>query len=190
MKAENTLKDFDPSLRHALKNTIEQMDFLDILTKDDNARVPEPAFIKFLLPILTNRKGNQSLVPWQEIAGNVMRAIDVIDPSGNVLFTVPPVLRTYQEDSLDLKGMSLQDILITAERKSKFIPAQGKKHFDLFVLNNVKRNHALLADVKTWNSILARYGYAPLIALEGETSEKETSGDGPDQLAIDGYDDL
>jgi hypothetical protein len=54
----------------------------------------EADFVKFLLPLIVNQDGvkNLDMTIWLTIAGNAHRKIDVIDPSNNVLFTVPPLL--------------------------------------------------------------------------------------------------
>lgn len=69
---------------------------LDALAEDVNARMGEQDFVRRLLPHLIPPEvpdaRPRDLTIWVAAAGNPQRLIDVVDPKGNVLFTVPPIL--------------------------------------------------------------------------------------------------
>ena len=190
-KLENTLEDFAPHLRPTLEKSLENMDFLNQLTQDSAARVPENIFVEHLLPVLTNRSGNQNLQRWQEVAGHVMRALDVYDvKTGETLFRVPPILRSINEEFTGRGARSAFEIVRTAEPKRKIMPAMGDRHIRTHLVERVGHVPANAQDVVTWNEILKRYDYPPILSIDikAEDVKEVDSGQGP--VEIDGYDDL
>lgn len=188
----NTLEDFAPNLRPVLERSIEQMDFLNEITKNDAAKIPESIFVEHLLPVLANRSGNQSLERWQRIAGHVMRPIDVFDPkTGETLFRVPPVLRSINEEFTGYGSRSAFEIVRTAEQKRRVMPAMGDAHIRTNLVDRVKHTKASFDNVVLWNNILLRYGYEPILSNKTteQTSATEVKKDSPD-LSIDGFDDF
>lgn len=188
----NEVEDFAPHLRPVLEEAVENMEFLNQLTKDDAAKLPEPIFVEHLLPVLANREGNQGLQRWQEIAGHVMRPIDVVDPkNGEVLFRVPPILRSINEEFTGRGASSAFEIVRVAEQKRKVIPAMGDAHIRANLVERVRHIPAHADSVIRWNEILKRYGYPPILKMD--TSENDVKEDGESvssDIEIDGYDDF
>jgi hypothetical protein len=188
----NTLEDFPPQLRRTLEDSLEGMSFLQQLTQDVAAKIPEPLFVEHLLPILANRDGRQSLVRWQQVAGSVMRPLDVYDPrDSKVLFRVPAILRQLNDTVINLSGRSTYEIIATVEKKRQIIPAIGDRYLQAHLTNRIEGLPANVKDVLAWNAILVRYGYPPLFktlveqpdALSNETPSSNT-------LDYEGFDDL
>lgn len=181
-KKTTNINSFDPSLRPVLERSEEAMDVLDSLTKNNNAVITESIFKDKLLPTLVNRSGTQRLDAWQDIAGHTMRAIDVIDnQTGELLFTVPAILRSYEGPTLDLNGASVSEIITVANQKYKVIPNLGTRHIDEYLTKRVKEIPANLQDVMTWSNILVRYGHEPLFKVDNigdlTPDKKDTSKD-------------
>lgn len=188
----NEVEDFAPHLRQTLQESLENMDFLEQLTREDAARLPEPVFVEHLLPVLANREGNQGLEKWQQIAGTAMRPIDVYDPKTNeVLFRVPPLLRSINEEFTGQGRHSAFEIIRVAELKRKTIPAMGDAHIRANLVERVKHIPAVAENVVTWNNILKRYGYPPILKMDtSEEDVKSQSASQSDNIEFDGFDDL
>ena len=192
----NRLEDFAPNLRPVLEEALEGMEFFEQLTRNDAARVPEPIFVEHLLPVLTNRETRQDLTIWKEVAGNVMRPLDIIDPqSGEVLFRVPPILRQIHHDFRGKGRNSVFEIIRTAEQKRLVLPALGTAHLRQHLVDRIGYVPAEAEDVIAWNEILKRYGYPPLLKTETQALEDSKGSDngrkgGDDDIEILGYDDF
>lgn len=186
------LTDFAPHHRPALEQASEGMGFLEAITRDDAAKLPEPLFVEHLLPVLTNRSGNQSLEQWQRIAGNVMRPIDVTDPrTGEVLFRVPPILRSINGEFTGTGKHSAFEIISVAKKKREVIPAMGDSHISANLTNRMPHYRAQREHVIQWNEILKRYGCEPILSIDTTPEDVKTGDqDASDDLDIDGFDDF
>lgn len=159
------------------------------LVEVDAAQLPEPVFVEHILPILTNRSGNQNFIKWQLIAGHVMRPIDVFDPAtGQVLFRVPPILRTVS-DAITKKGirMSIPEIVSIAEKKSAIIPALGDKYIQTHLTNRIEKVPVYVDDVIAWNAILLRYNKEPILKTEITVNDENKP---IETIHYEGFDDL
>ena len=143
------------------------MEHLRILTQQDAARITEPHFQAVILPILTDRSGKANLSAWLDIVGTATRPIDVLDPTGNVLFRVPPLVGTFQtQDSSTDPRQSMYEILSTAEKKSAILPAVGAQYLKSALDAKIPALSVNVERAKQWNVIFARYNL-PLIRLKG-----------------------
>lgn len=188
----NEVEDFAPHLRQTLENSIEGMEFFDQITDNDAAPVPEPVFVEHLLPMLANRSGKQNLDKWQEIAGTVMRPLDVYDPkTEKVLFRVPPILRSIDEEFTGHGKLSAYEIVQTAEQKRRVMPRMGDAHIEANLTNRVRHIPAISDQVIQWNEILKRYDYPPILKMD--TSEEDVEEDTAvksTEPEFDGFDDF
>lgn len=190
---ENTINDFAPQLRPLLEESLEGMDFLQQLTQEDAARIPEPLFVEHLLPILANRNGRQSLVRWQQVAGHVMRPLDIVDPkTGEVLFRVPALLRQLRDTVKTRNNRSTHDIAAIAEKKRQVMPVMGDNYLQAHLTDRVQSTPANVKEALQWNSILVRYGYPSLFTTITVTNDEQEIDEGheDDTLDIEGFDDL
>lgn len=186
----NDLDDFAPHLRPTLEKSLDGMSFLDQLTQESAAQIPEPIFVEHILPVLANREGNQSLAKWQQVAGHAMRAIEVTDAKTNeVLFRVPPLLRSINEEFTGKGARSAFEIIRTAEQKRRVMPAMGDAHLRANLTNRVRHIPAPVKDVVAWNEILKRYGYDPILKRDVAPVPEENNSD-PTTMDIDGFDDF
>ncbi len=150
-----------PEVAQALESIAE-------LGRHDVPRIPETVFKNTLLPALSAPAGTRvDLTSWLEIAGTPLRAIDVIGTDGEVLFRVPPLMRSlptaHQED------VNFYDMVHESLLQENVHPALGQRSLD----SSLRRvaTGATLLDVETakqWNTIRHRYNL-PLVPIPGET---------------------
>ncbi|MBE0438168.1 MAG: hypothetical protein IBX57_00175 [Gammaproteobacteria bacterium] len=177
-KLENTIEDFDPSLRGVLKDSIDAMDILLEATKNDSAKIPEAIFKEHILPILTNTDGNQSLYKWADVAGNILRPLDVINPAtGEILFRVPAPLRSINREFTGEGQNSAFSIINTARLKGKVLPTLGDRFIKEHMTSKVSRIPVDVSTVSAWNAILARYGLKPRFNVDQANDETTDNSD-------------
>ena len=185
-----SLEDFDPHYRRMLEKTLGAMEDLARITEKDAARIPEPVFVQHILPMLTNYSGNQDLTRWQQVAGHVMRPLEVFDPrTQETLFRVPPILRKIDREFTGRGRQSAYEILQTAEQKRKVVPRLGDAHIRNHLGSRIEHVPVDPQDIYQWNSILKRYGYEPVVKKEKAPESTDESSD-TDPSFVQEYDDL
>lgn len=164
----NPTKPTSPLLQPPPENSPEVSEAFRVLAltgETDVPTIPESLFKEHILPMLAQPAGTKvDLTKWLEVAGTPLRAIDVADDnSGNVLFRLPPLMRTlptvYQQE------VNYGNIVVGAQAREQIHPAQSDRYLQSEL--SKARTGATLLDVetaKTWNAIRARYGL-PLIPL-------------------------
>lgn len=150
-----------PEVAQALESIAE-------LGRQDVPRIPEAVFKSALLPALSAPPGTQvDLTAWLDIAGTPLRAIDVAGTDGQVLFRVPPLMRslpTAHQEDVNFYNMVHDSLL-----QENVHPVLGQRSLDTS-LRRVTTGATLL-DVETakqWNVIRHRYNL-PLVPIPGET---------------------
>jgi len=193
MDYDEELRDFQPQFRKIMENSLEAMELLNQEVEKDAARIPEDVFVDYLLPVLTNRSGKQSLVRWQQVAGHVMRPLDVFDlRTKEVLFRVPPILRRINLSFTNGNAIPIRRLMETAEQKSRVIPALGDKYIQTQLVEKMGHVSASASVVIAWNAILKRYGYPPVINLDFIVPPEEHSEAilEPGDIEVEGFDDF
>lgn len=165
-----------------------EMERLVSLSKEDVPRLPEHLFVTHLLPALTDVSGKVDLGIWLDLAGTAHRPIDVIDTSGNILFRVPPLLRSIPTTTADSPRSSMYQILHTAELKLAQHPVVGATYLK-HSLESKNFNQKIDYDnIVAWNNILIRYGLKPYdlpSSIQGDLSStplKSILSDEDDEL--------
>lgn len=162
-----------PDLLAALKELAK-------LKEEDVARISEAQFVNLLLPVLTDTTGKADLRVWQDLAGTVLRPIEVMDSAGNALFRVPSLMRRLntRENPKD-PNQAMSQIMGAARAHLNRHPILGAT----FIQANLARvgvdNRIDYDTVRQWNAILKRYG-KPLIPVdlpEDETTTKDKPKD-------------
>lgn len=188
----NKVKQHNPQLAHSLQRSLEGIEQLEAITEQDAARIGEARFKRDLLPILVERSGEQDLTIWQEIAGHALRPIDVFDDqTGERLFRIPPLLRTLKREFTGRGRHSAYEILRTADQKSKVMPSLGDEHIRSRLTESVTSQPIDIEDIRSWNAILTRYGYEPMVEVStsSDADEKQEQGELRDSFSGE-YDDL
>lgn len=163
----------DPYFQSIVERSLKGADDIARITEQDAARLPESAFVSGLLPVLANRSGGQALTIWQDVAGHAMRPIDVVDPSGDVLFRVPPILSSDKTHFSRNREESTGDILALGEKKSEIHPRLGSTYVWEKLQKRIVKEPVTPEDVKQWDAILKRYGYEGIIKDTAETQGEE-----------------
>ncbi len=154
---------------------------------DIRNKLPEEVFVKAFLPYFSGivPMDNTSAVKanWIGIAGTPMSPVDVIDSTGNVIFTVPPLLDT---SVINLTRNSREDRSIASihdeyNLRTNHIPAVANTF-----ISNALNNEAgkilqevpgkMEANAKVWNSIFERYG----IDTSNLNTDKPVTSNQPD----------
>lgn len=72
--------------------------FEQIVDQVESNQLPEKLFVDNFLPVFSGKvkmeDNNQAIVAWIAIAGSPVASVDIIDSSGKVLFTVPPIAKS------------------------------------------------------------------------------------------------
>lgn len=172
----------------------EDFAMLEALSKEENARISEQDFARRLLPhlippeVAETRPRNLDI--WLAVAGNAQRLIDVIDPKGNVLFTVPPILsrsptsvpskETDPDNDLGEIG-AIYDARIGTE------PAHvvNEWYFASLVQRSFSPEQSLIyLYARMWITIYRRYNI-PLERMFGENAEAISRGVPGEDKSVD-----
>lgn len=125
--------------------------------------MPESVFINEILPIITGKTTNTDLaVLVAGIAGSPFLDIDIVDASGNKLFTMPSVCERNIFDHKEAsKRGSMQSFLITAGQLKQQSPHRANNYMaHEFNQRGIATNAAELVSGRRakWAAIFARYG--------------------------------
>ena len=166
----NTLEDAK------IRRLAEQIDTisndLSTVAATDTPNLQERIFVNVFLPFFA---GDENLMypadlnMWRNVAGSPYHAVNVIDPNGQVLFTVPPIFDRKSVNPVDGTRSSLSHVLATTSQYAAIHPNQGALYLNHELTQRaviMKVPSAVLQEVETWNAIFVRYGRPPLKALE------------------------
>jgi len=174
------LEDFrNQRLADEIKGIAEQ---LASVSGGEGARISERIFVNVFLPFFAGDPDpvyKIGIQHWINTAGSVFSSVAVIDSSGGVLFTVPPLCdrSAVQPVSRD-GGPSIAHVGASTNQLANVHPKQGAAY-----LNNELSKRALIMKVPinvvnhidVWNKIFTRYGRPPLVKIEGEQTEVESA---------------
>lgn len=134
---------------------------------DMHGKLPEPLFVKHFLPVfageVSSKENQQALGNWISIAGTPMNEVDIIDNTGKVLFSVPPLFNTAVIDITNrANGRSLADIFKEYVIRNANIPSIAERKLADAIedkLNqSVDSGRRNLGNEERWMSIFERYG--------------------------------
>jgi hypothetical protein len=186
-----------PTLHDA---SMQAIDELNAILSANRPRVPEKLFVEFFLPVLTGEQKSVRMDYWlslgdpgaEEYKIHPNSPVDIVDESGQVLFTVPPVFGAMDFFQRARATESFMDIVSVAMAQYKISPGLGTAYLMAEVERGFVTN-AINADQKAWVDILKRYNR--LGAILGvdlpDTSPKAESVKGAsDDIFTDEYDEL
>lgn len=172
----------------------EDFAMLEALSKEENARISEQDFTRRLLPhlipaeVAENRPRNLDI--WLAVAGNAQRLIDVCDPKGNVLFTVPPIL-SRSPTSVPSKDTDpdndLGEIGAIYDARIGTEPAHvvNEWYFASLVQRSFSPEQSLIyLYARMWITIYRRYNI-PLERMFGENAEAISRGVPGEDKSVD-----
>lgn len=169
---------------------------LDEQENATRARMPERIFVGLWLAVF--HKGQNEFYPqvnldmWANYAGNEYREVDIINPKGEVLFSVPPLFdrsgikSIAGKDRTRMPGGNILNIIRNAELRSRVSPQDGRN----FLNAHLKQRALFMADlppsVKTnlerWDAIFKRYGLPGVLESEEVTAQKDSVSTSASQL--------
>lgn len=158
-----------------------------------NAQLPEHMFRKDFLPYFSGKVRDDAKLNitthWVAIAGTPASEVDVVDESGKVLFSVPPLMTTdwLHSGNGGVRGRSFNEILTHAKNQGARLP-----HLSDQVIGNQGTQKINSMSVSTdqsseskWKNIFQRYN----IAAPGDKSTPAIgatpSSDAGDELVFD-----
>jgi hypothetical protein len=154
---------------------------LDRLEEDLIARVPEHLFVEHLLPIIAGDDGHSDMQVWEHLTGSVFNRLHVIDPAGNILFTLPPIA-VSPKTSVDRDSKtSMFEIMSGYEARTLLSPIYAKRYMDESIKDKVIRQDRNWKQILLIDDVLIRYGRKPHLPaelralIEGRAAPKSTT---------------
>lgn len=165
------------SLRSDLDRGISRI-FDPIVTGFVPNVIPEHVFVGYFLPSFLGGTQNPNWVAeWVGIAGTPSSEVSVVDPQGNILYQVPPLLAT-QNLSFAQGGPKFSQIGKEAQlREASLAGKEG------FLTSAMAEKAAQMQQTDStqvaavWNNILVRYGYVQPTQINQPTQSTQSASD-------------
>lgn len=165
----------------------EEQEALDTIlnSEEDRPAVSESVFTERYLPVFAGvSEGSDKIDSWLDIAGNVYRSVDIMR-DGEVVFTVPPLVRRIHPSTLRRRGGSMTDAMEMILKKTQQAPRAGQAYAAREVEERVQATTIEKDPIGVWNEIFVYYGYGPIVdeetVAESQEEEGEESSSGKDQ---------
>lgn len=160
-----------------LLSSINQVhDTLTNLANLTKPRISEEVFLKYFLPYLSgdlnlSDKVDELRDNWIKVAGNLTSPIDIMSATSEVLFTVPPMVRSdFINSNNDNSGGSIAEIVRMATLMGGMTPIAESNHLISELGNKAKQyddsgsTYRNIEDIKTWDLIFKRYNKKEALA--------------------------
>ena len=156
------------------KNTAiqKEMDrvYTDLVVSQPKGRLPEDIFVNHFLPFFSGKDSDGSkkkMGEWIGIAGNATAEVDIIDPTGEVLYTVPSMMNSNALDISNRKvGDTISEMVSNYKLREAHIPGTGQNYLNHESAQKVERmvhreNLPINQTEKRWLEIFNRYNLNP-----------------------------
>jgi hypothetical protein len=146
----------------------------------DNARLSERHFTQIFLPFFAGDKTLMypvDMTHWLNTAGGPYREVEVIDLTGTVLFTVPPIFDRAAINATS-DGKPIAHVVATATQYARIHPIQGQAYLSAELTQRalvMKVPSAVMYHLEVWNKIFQRYGRPPLISVDEPEPDKNNT---------------
>lgn len=168
-------------LSNEIKDISERM---EIAADKGLVALSERIFVNVFLPLFAGDKELMYPVTfntWSSCAGGPCREVNVVDVSGKILFTVPPLFDRSTVNPTVESNVSIAHVVLTAGQYTKIHPVQGVNY-----LNNELSKRAMLmqtpgnviTNLEIWNNIFIRYGRPPIITVDIPSNKKDDDNKG------------
>jgi hypothetical protein len=185
--AQKTLKRIQDTIIENAKQQ-EELFFNGIIKASQEARtrLPEEVFVKHFLPFFSGQqsiKENPEVIPsWIGIAGSPTSPVDVINDSGEVLYTVPGFYdTTVIKANSRFRDSSLGETMVQYEMDKSVIPQRANNRINKELerkLPGIFQESSIHAEnKKSWDTIFKRYGIKEDIETKKEHNENTTVRD-------------
>jgi hypothetical protein len=147
-----------------------------------NARLPENVFVGYFLPHFSGQvpisDDTTVMADWISIAGTPMSEVDIVNPAGDTIFTVPSLFDTNIIDitKQDL-GEPFPNIYSQYDLKNNHIPVIANSYLNEALSEKIDkiRNVDIITNDARWSEILTRYGIVNLKAVTSEIDDNPAS---------------
>lgn len=154
-------------------NQATQMSSKGLLDGFQRNKLHEPIFRQYFLPFFTNAVApspdNNAYAYWVGVAGSPTSEVDVVDDSGEVLFTVPALLNTNSLEVLQNRhrGPSMKDMYLEYAQLSQGLALVATNVWNRGLYEKMQdiiktNNPAMQTDVDKWKMIYAYYNLTPV----------------------------
>jgi hypothetical protein len=149
--------------KEQVENSINDV-FDALVVNSDKGRLPEEIFKSYFLPYFSGEipLTNTSVIPdWISVAGSMVSEVDILDNTGNTLFTVPSLFNTNIINRINDDSHNLNEIYTSFEAQKSNIPAVANNFLMNELDNKAKSIVTPTIDSNSetkWNDILKRYG--------------------------------
>jgi len=159
-----TLKDVatvhNQQLLEGARTTIREL-HTEVVVNRVNAVLPEAVFVEYFLDFFMHPSKYQNsplLSKWVELAGGPYNSVDIISPTGTVLFTAPGALINVAINYEVMNNINFSAVASMYNMKKKITTAQATNYIAA-VLGSVDKNiHAdTEAHIMKWAIIFDRY---------------------------------
>ena len=151
-------EDFEPEL-------MEQMKFLMDEAKQ-HVRLDKLTFVNKYLPMFTGKQADVDLREWLSVAGTPNHYVDIVDVSGKVIWTVPPLIVQSKTMVGSSGRFSLTEHIAIASRKMEISKQSGSDHLSAAIQPIIDANQVDIEHINMWNKIFVDNGYPPLLELK------------------------
>jgi len=182
-KKQPTLQDVatvhNQQLLEGARNTIREL-HTEVVVNRVNAVLPEAVFVEYFLDFFmypSKYQNSPLLSKWVELAGGPYNPVDIISPTGAVLFTAPGAMINVAINYDVMNNINFSAVASVYNMKKKITTAQATNYI-ASVLGTVDKNiHAdTEAHIMKWAIIFDRYAAKPAIAKQAP----KTPVDAPD----------
>lgn len=137
-------------------------------------RIDEKSFVEFFLPGFISPTEDINIEAWLSIAGNPLAPVDVVDENGDVLYTIPPLLRSVSFEE-STKRTQFSEVIKTADALTEMAPNRGLAYFQESMNRATPKPKADVSSAKVWNAICDRYNIPHIFGVGTPTSESKSS---------------
>lgn len=142
-----------------------------------NIRLSESVFVTNYLPYFVNSDARaQAIEKWLEVSKHPYYPVDIVDPHGEVLFTVPPLWLRQKTRVYNDESVSFSEVMLRVQIKSDVVPASGEKFFNECMPYFLTQPDDIKDYSSIWNNIFKRYGYIT-DDLENNSTNTDTDYD-------------
>ena len=180
---ENTLADFrDQRISDEIKGIAAA---LEVSASGDNRKLSERIFVGVFLPFFAGDESPAYKVGvqhWINVSGSPFASVSIVNDRNQELFVVPPLYDRAAVQPVSEGGSSIAHVVASTAQLNNVHPSQGQAYLDAELTKRalvMKVPANVLHHIEVWNSIFARYGRPPIVAVDPQVAQ--TSTQAPDQ---------
>ena len=137
-------------------------------------RLSEEKFKQFFLPYFIGEKSHDNIiVKWMEIAGSPLMQVHLVNDEGEVVNTIPPLIKGGIEE-----GTDIDNLLVVGKTKEMVM---GSSPEFRKITSKLSEKVAGLENVEAWAQALSKY----VDVKEDDIDETEFIDDNDDEYELD-----